>query len=70
MSILLLNEMINEHLDDASTSVAITEAMTEDSGICNDLDDVNNSDIEIEILIKEPDSVIEEISASTSHIKY
>ena len=61
--------MVNECLDDASIRTAAIEAMTKDSIIGENLEDVNESDLEIEELMREPDSVIEEFMVSTSHVK-
>ena len=58
MSIRSYNKMVNEHLDDTSISTTITEAMTEDLSIGDDIEDVTDSDLEIESLMGELDSVI------------
>ena len=44
--------MVNEHLDDESISVDVTDSV-----------------LDLKILIREPDSVIEKFMVSTSHVK-
>ena len=61
--------MVTERLDNSSISTAITEAMTEDSSIGENIEDAADWDIEIEILMKEPYSLIEEFMVSTFHAK-
>ena len=46
------NKIFNEHLDNVSISIAVTEAMIEDSSIGDDFEDETDSDLEIERLIK------------------
>ena len=50
-------------------STAITEAMTDDSSVGDNLEYVIESGLEIEILMKGPDPVIEDFMVSTSHTK-
>ena len=63
------DEKVNECLDYASISTAMTESTTEDSSVGDNFDNLNHSDLEIEILMRQSDSVIEEFVASTSHVK-
>ena len=43
--------------------------MIEDSRFGDNLEAVTDSDLEIEILVREPDSEMEEFVMSTSHVK-
>ena len=54
-------------MDGESISLAATESMTEYSIIGDILEDVTDSDLEIEFFMKEPDSMIEEFMASASY---
>ena len=69
MSIGSRNRMVNGYLINKSISIAETEAITEYSIIKDNLGDVNDLDLEIESLIRDLDSVIEDFTASTSHAK-
>ena len=61
--------MVDENLDDASIIMAVTEAMPEDSSFGDNLEDLTNSVLETEILMREPDSSIEEFVVRYSYIK-
>ena len=61
--------MVNECLEDAGISTEITEDMTEDSSIGDDIEDITILCLEIESLTKEVDLLCEEFMVSASHIK-
>ena len=47
MPIVSRNKIVNEHLEDVSISTEITEAMTKNSSIGDNLEDVTSTDLEI-----------------------
>ena len=51
-----------------SISTAATRAVTEDSSVGDNFEDLTNSDLEIESLKRKPYSAIEEIVVRTSHV--
>ena len=67
------NKFVDECLNDSSIIMsmteAINEAMTEDSIIDDNLEDMTNSCLEIERLMREPDSEIEDVVDSAYHVK-
>ena len=66
MSIGSRDKRFNENLDNASTIIDMTKAMTENSSIVDNLEDVTDSCLQTESLIRAPDAAIEEFMASTN----
>ena len=56
-------------MDDSTIVTAMTETMTEDSSIGDNLEDLTVLDLEIESLKREPNSVVEVFILIVSHIK-
>ena len=69
MSIGLLNKIMYQHLDDEFIISVVAKPKTEDSSVVNNPEKLADLDLEIESLTQDPDLVIEEFIASTSHIK-
>ena len=62
--------MFSEFLYYTSIGTATTEAMTKYSSIGDNLEDVTISDLEIESMMRDPDSLIGNFMVIASHVKY
>ena len=64
------DKIINEHLDYASISTPTNKSMNKDSSFGDNLEDVADSDLEIDNLMREPCPVIEECLVSAYYVEY